>query len=93
MIKEKGLDESIADKIGKYIKLNGGFDLIDRLLNDEYLKSIPTAIAALESMKLLLQYCEIFELKNKICFDLSLARGLDYYTGTIVEAVLKGKIS
>jgi histidyl-tRNA synthetase len=28
-------------------------------------------------------------LKN-MSFDLSLARGLDYYTGVIVEAVLEG---
>lgn len=29
-------------------------------------------------------------LKDKILFDVSLARGLDYYTGVIYEAILKG---
>lgn len=42
-------------------------------------------------MRLLLQYCEVFNLKDKIIFDLSLARGLDYYTGVIYEAVLKSE--
>jgi histidyl-tRNA synthetase len=31
-------------------------------------------------------------LKNKLLFDLSLARGLDYYTGVIYEAGLKGEL-
>lgn len=29
---------------------------------------------------------------DNIVFDLSLARGLDYYTGVIYEAVLKGAV-
>lgn len=28
---------------------------------------------------------------SQVLFDMSLARGLDYYTGVIYEAVLKGK--
>lgn len=28
---------------------------------------------------------------HQVSFDLSLARGLDYYTGVIFEAVLTGK--
>jgi histidyl-tRNA synthetase len=44
-------------------------------------------------MKLLFKYCELFGVLDKVIFDLSLARGLDYYTGVIYEAVLKGKHS
>ena len=44
----------------------------------------------LEDMRLLLQYCEIFQVADRVSFDLSLARGLDYYTGVIYEAVLLG---
>ena len=49
------------------------------------------AKAGLEAMRLLLRYCEIFGILDKVSFDLSLARGLDYYTGVIYEAVLTGK--
>merc|ERR550534_2779177 len=39
-------------------------------------------------MKLLLKYVELMGILDKVRFDLSLTRGLDYYTGVIYEAVL-----
>lgn len=90
MIDEKGLDEVTADLIGEYVRLSGGQELVDKLLNDEKLKKVPAAVEGLEGMKLLLKYCAIFEVTSEVVFDLSLARGLDYYTGVIYEAVLKG---
>lgn len=92
MIDEKGLDPENADKIGEYVRLNGGLELVDKLLADTVLIKVPAFLKGLEAMKLLLHYCSILNLKNAIVFDLSLARGLDYYTGVIYEAVLKGKI-
>ncbi|XP_055624233.1 histidine--tRNA ligase, cytoplasmic isoform X2 [Toxorhynchites rutilus septentrionalis] len=91
MIDEKGLDGEIADRIGEYVRLSGAMDLVDKLAADEKLKTIKTALEGIEDMRLLLQYCDIFGLKDKIIFDLSLARGLDYYTGVIYEAVLKAE--
>lgn len=41
-------------------------------------------------LEILFQYLERSGCLNKIVFDLSLARGLDYYTGVIYEAVFKG---
>lgn len=46
----------------------------------------------IQAMNLLLDYCEIYGVDHCVSFDLSLARGLDYYTGVIFEAVLKGKL-
>lgn len=91
MIDEKGLDETTADKIGKYVQLSGGVDLVDKLLQNEHLIKSPSATKGLEAMKLLLNYCATLGLTKEILFDLSLARGLDYYTGVIFEAVLKGE--
>ncbi|XP_055915049.1 histidine--tRNA ligase, cytoplasmic isoform X1 [Eupeodes corollae] len=91
MIEEKGLDEVSADKIGEYVQLSGGVELVDKLLEDEKLKSIKSAVNGLEGMKLLLKYCNAMGLSKRICFDLSLARGLDYYTGVIYECVLKAE--
>lgn len=88
MIDEKGLDESVADKIGEYVRLSGSHELVDKLLNDEKLKKVAAAVEGLEGMKLLLKYCAMFGVSGNVVFDLSLARGLDYYTGVIYEAVL-----
>lgn len=92
MIDEKGLDAATADQIGEYVRLNGGTDLVDKLLDDPKLKKVPAAVKGLEAMKLLLHYCKLLNLSKEILFDLSLARGLDYYTGVIYEAVLTGKL-
>ena len=89
MIDEKGLDEVAADKIGEYVRMSGGIELIDKLLQDDKLKNVSAAVKGLEAMKLLLNYCNLMNLEKYVLFDLSLARGLDYYTGVIFEAVLK----
>lgn len=91
MIEEKGLDESTADKIGEYVQLSGSIELVDKLLENENLKKVSSAVRGLEAMKLLLNYCNILGLEKQIIFDLSLARGLDYYTGVIYEAILKSE--
>lgn len=90
MIDEKGLDEATADRIGEYVRLSGSLDLVDQLLADEKLKNVKSAVEGLEGIKLLLKYCNLFKVGHQVLFDLSLARGLDYYTGVIYEAVMKG---
>merc|ERR1719342_1844385 len=89
MIEEKGLDAENADKIGEFVRMNGGEELIEKLL-DSKLSESKTAKQGLEDMRLLLRYCNIYECGDVVSFDLSLARGLDYYTGVIYEAVLCG---
>ncbi|XP_021183854.2 histidine--tRNA ligase, cytoplasmic isoform X2 [Helicoverpa armigera] len=88
MINEKGISPDAADRIGEYVRLNGSVELADKLLQDEKLSKTKAAVEGLQGIKLLLEYCELFGIKDKILFDLSLARGLDYYTGVIYEAVL-----
>ncbi|CAH8849105.1 unnamed protein product [Trichobilharzia szidati] len=90
LCEDKGISVQTADKIGSYVQLSGGIDLVERLESDENLSNQPSAKAALQDMRLLLGYCEALGIKDRIAFDLSLARGLDYYTGVIYEAVLKG---
>lgn len=46
------------------------------------------AKAGLEDIALLMDYLEVMNVLDNVSFDLSLARGLDYYTGIIYEAVL-----
>ncbi|XP_034124917.1 histidine--tRNA ligase, cytoplasmic isoform X1 [Drosophila guanche] len=91
MVTEKGLDEATADRIGEYVRLSGGTELVEQLLADPKLKAVSNAVKGLEGMQLLLKYCSIFGLDKRVSFDLSLARGLDYYTGVIYEGVLKAE--
>ncbi|XP_015435041.1 PREDICTED: histidine--tRNA ligase, cytoplasmic isoform X1 [Dufourea novaeangliae] len=90
IVEEKGLDESTANKIGTYVSRSGGVELIGELRKDNELMKHESAVKGLESMELLFEYCNIFQVTDKVKFDLSLARGLDYYTGVIFEAVLIG---
>merc|ERR1711862_582381 len=64
-------------------------DLIEELLKGKLAES-KIAKQGLEEMKLLLRYCSLYGCGDVVSFDLSLARGLDYYTGVIYEAVLCG---
>merc|ERR1712107_92047 len=62
---------------------------VDKLLESKLANS-PAAKAGLQDMQLLLSYCKLYTCSEVVSFDLSLARGLDYYTGVIYEAVLLG---
>ncbi|CAF92276.1 unnamed protein product, partial [Tetraodon nigroviridis] len=88
MVQEKGLSEDVADQIGVYVGMQGGMDLAERLLQDQKMCQSKQACAGLTDIKLLFSYLQLFQATDKVVFDLSLARGLDYYTGIIYEAVL-----
>lgn len=87
MVVEKGLDEAAADRIGTYVQRRGGRELLAELKADTALTQNARAVEGLEDMELLFQYLEVYGVLDRISFDLSLARGLDYYTGVIYEAV------
>ncbi|PNJ59330.1 HARS isoform 2 [Pongo abelii] len=88
MVGEKGLAPEVADRIGDYVQQHGGVSLVEQLLQDPKLSQSKQALEGLGDLKLLFEYLTLFGIDDKISFDLSLARGLDYYTGVIYEAVL-----
>ncbi|XP_044772651.1 histidine--tRNA ligase, cytoplasmic isoform X4 [Neomonachus schauinslandi] len=88
MVGEKGLAPEVADRIGDYVQQHGGVSLVEQLLQDPELSQNKQALEGLGDLKLLFEYLTLFGIADKISFDLSLARGLDYYTGVIYEAVL-----
>ncbi|WVQ64934.1 uncharacterized protein L199_003104 [Kwoniella botswanensis] len=88
MTVEKGLDEKVADKIGQYVGLKGpGYDVLEKLKSDSDLMGIPLAKQGIEDMEILFRYLKVYKVLDKMSFDMSLARGLDYYTGIIYEAI------
>ncbi|KIM82251.1 hypothetical protein PILCRDRAFT_820634 [Piloderma croceum F 1598] len=89
MTEEKGLDPAAADKIGEYVKHKGGIELLEQLMADQALMANPNAKQGLENMGLLFKLLRAYKALDRISFDLSLARGLDYYTGVIFEAIVE----
>lgn len=90
MTEEKGLQPEIADKIGEYVVLKGQKDLLAKLKADEKLAANESMKAGIADMELLFEYLEAFRALDNVSFDLSLARGLDYYTGLIYEVITEG---
>ncbi|KAF9237078.1 histidyl-tRNA synthetase [Melanogaster broomeanus] len=88
MTDEKGLSSEVADKIGEYVKLKGGPALLAQLKGDETLMSNASAKDGILEMELLFTLLGAYKIHDKISFDMSLARGLDYYTGIIYEATV-----
>jgi histidyl-tRNA synthetase len=89
MVETKGLAEEVADRIGEYVKLSGQpLELLLELLKNTTLTGNKRAAEALRLLGVLFEYLQAYGVLDRISFDLSLARGLDYYTGVIFEAIL-----
>lgn len=88
MVDEKGLAEEVADKIGEYVRRSGGLrKMIDALKGDKELSANEQVQSGLADMDLLARYLKAMDAIDSVSFDLSLARGLDYYTGLIYEVI------
>jgi len=88
MVEDKGLKPEVADKIGTFVLKKGPpWDLFNELMNSNKFGKHGGAIAAMEDLRILFEYLEAMDKLKFFSFDLSLARGLDYYTGVIYEAV------
>lgn len=90
MTEEKDLDGDIADRIWNYVQKKGGRDVLQQLRDDEKLAKNKSMQKGMDDMELLFNYLEAFNVLDKTEFNLSLARGLDYYTGLIFEVITEG---
>lgn len=90
MVEDKGLDPEIADKIWTYAQLKGGREIVTQLQEKPEVQANESATQGLNDMALLCDYLEIFDVLPALSIDMSLARGLDYYTGVIYEVVTEG---
>jgi histidyl-tRNA synthetase len=89
MIVQKGLNPKVTELIGDFVNIKGEpFEILEKLKNNKLFKDHKMAQESFKELKLLFNYLEIYNCINKVTFDLSLARGLDYYTGSIYECVL-----
>ena len=84
-LSKKGIKTESIDKLIFFLDTKGSnkskIDLVRKEFNS---KNIPSH--SIDSIEKIINTCNQFKLNNiEIEFDLSLARGLGYYTGTIVE--------
>lgn len=56
---------------------------------ENYLKKSETGLKGLEEIKVVFNLISNYSVKNEVSLDLSLARGLNYYTGVIIEVKAK----
>lgn len=88
MVEDKGLAEGVADKIGVFVVQKGEpWAMYKALMENAVFGEHKGALEALEDLRTVFEYLEAMGKLQYISFDLSLARGLDYYTGIIYEAV------
>ena len=83
-LREDGLSEEQIEKLQPIISLEGAND---EKLNTiaEVLKDSETGLKGVEETRFILDTLKTLGLKNEIQLDLTLARGLNYYTGAIFE--------
>jgi len=86
---KKGINDETAEKIYKFVQLKGREDLIEVLLKDETLCANERAKVAVDELKQLFEFLKCLHVRpESVQLDLSLARGLTYYTSTIFEGIL-----
>ncbi|KAK6232436.1 Anticodon-binding - like 3 [Theobroma cacao] len=96
MVEEKGLSVETADKIGTFVKIRGPpLELLSKIMGGSEgteLLQHNASKEALGDLSVLFEALDKSRCIDKVVFDLSLARGLDYYTGVIFEAAFKGGV-
>lgn len=89
MVGEKGLEGSCADLIGRFVCKKGSPKVLwAELMQEGVFGAHEGARQAMGELEVLFGYLEAMGTLGSVSFDMSLARGLDYYTGVIYEAVL-----
>mgnify|MGYP001053535928 CR=1 FL=1 len=83
-LEAKGIPSSSIEKLQPLLFLEGS---VESKLNqmDDILAGSEDGMAGVNEMRILLNYLMRDNMLGTCNFDLTLARGLDYYTGTIIE--------
>lgn len=83
-LKSKGLSDTHLDKLQAVFDLSGSFAEKLQAL-DSIFSGNKTGLQGVAELNELLQYTNHISVKMNIEFDITLARGLNYYTGAIFE--------
>ena len=81
---EKGIDETAIEKLQPILNLQGSNnEKLERLQG--ILQNSPTGLKGIEELSTVFNYLEGLSIGTEVKLDLTLARGLSYYTGAIFE--------
>jgi len=87
-LKKAGLKQSVAKEIFNLVRIKGAPETVLKKLRSLKITK-PVFIKAIEDLNLIAQLLTAGGFKNsEFSFDLSIARGLDYYTGMVFETYL-----
>ncbi|PHM06371.1 histidine--tRNA ligase [Nostoc sp. 'Peltigera malacea cyanobiont' DB3992] len=92
-LEKEGIAAEQSQKIIEFIKIDGSVDeVLDKLKhlaqNLPETEQLSLGVTELETVIAGVRNLGVTE--NRFCIDLSIARGLDYYTGTVYETTLLG---
>lgn len=88
---DKGLSEESISKIGAFVSIKGkARETLERIKESSDLMANVNVKLGIAELEEIFSMTDIFGCTDSIRLDLSLARGLDYYTGLIYEVVLPG---
>jgi len=83
-LRNKGLSDEKINKLQPILNLQGSnAEKLDQL--ESILATSVTGLAGIAEMRAVLRYIETFRLVSEVQLNLTLARGLNYYTGAIIE--------
>ena len=80
----KGIAREAIDRLQPIIQLSGSTGEKLETLRD-LLASSESGTKGVEEMTYIIDKCDALQLRNEVALDLTLARGLNYYTGAIIE--------
>lgn len=87
-LKEKGVSPAAIEKLQPILQLSGSNDA--KLLQiEQVIKGSDIGLKGIEELKTLFGYLQNGNVGTKVELDLTLARGLNYYTGAIFEVKAK----
>ncbi|MEH1888265.1 MAG: histidine--tRNA ligase [Nostoc sp.] len=92
-LEKEGIFADQAQKIIEFIKINGSVDeILDKLkhLAENLSETEQLSLGVTELETVIAGVRNLGVAENRFCIDLSIARGLDYYTGTVYETTLLG---
>ena len=81
---QRGISYQSVEKLQPILNLEGKIKAKFETLT-EFFTTSEIGQKGLEEMRTVLQHLKDLDLRNKFDFDVKLARGLSYYTGTIIE--------
>jgi histidyl-tRNA synthetase len=85
-LKERGLNDAQIDTVSNYLQIANGTDNVTTIASLRQLfASNAVGLKGLEELEYILQQTAGISSANKLVVDPTLARGLNYYTGTIFE--------